>query len=48
MKCKNCGKELPSWIYEVLKKEFCSQECENEYYKHNIKNPFEDLFANFQ
>lgn len=36
-KCKNCGKKLPSFS-EILKKRFCSIECEKEYNRKN-KNP---------
>jgi len=41
MKCLICGKEIPSWIYEILGKQYCSQECENKIEK---LNPFGDLF----
>jgi len=43
MKCLNCGKEIPSWIYDVLHKQYCSQKCEDE---QSGNNPFGDLFNN--
>ncbi len=45
MKCKQCGKELPEYAV-IIRKEFCSQECEDKYKEDNGDEFFTNFFNN--